>query len=607
MKIINFSVNNYRCISGGLAQNTINFDGSNTVFIFGQNNAGKSSVLYAYQLFYENDKPKITDFCNKNPSNPIIIEIEVEFTIGEKDGFGAKKDQAEKRYFYGADNNLLKLRKEWSAVNALAKDLTYEPSSNKFIDVSFAGIGAHNVFKELLPTPIFIEAMPTEEGLATKVNEILSIKVKEMGQKKDIDEYRKALDAIRAYQKFIYGSDEVGKYKEEVNKRFATMFPEIRLNITENDDLDLITKAITKSFTLEFDHIDEDNNTKKDVPSKFANIGHGAIRTALFNLFLLEDIATNKSRENRGKSYIVLFEEPELFLHPKLTKQLRELIYEVSAEDTPFQVVCASHSPQMIDLTKPKTSIVRMVKSEQDTHLYQVNEELLTDETSNVKEEIYVALRFNPFMCESFYADEVILVEGDTEAVLLRGYLQSRPPRKDLFVVNCGTISNIPFFQEIFNRFNITYHVIFDCDERCEDCSDINTIKSGIQKTILEQYCSDKEKEGYTVGTIHVHHPTLEPEHHKEEIPKELQYPDDCFDGSGKFKGRGKPIKADAYWKTILKPNLEHSKIDTVPIIAAIKSIIAFDLGGKKLNEEQEELRAILTTDEFVIAQVLIH
>jgi len=348
------------------------------------------------------------------------------------------------------------------------------------------------------------------------------------------------------------------------------------------------------------------NNTIIGIPTKFENIGHGAIRTALFNLFLLGDIAKNKSRDNGGKNYIVLFEEPELFLHPKLTKQLRELIYEVSADDTPFQVVCASHSPQMIDLTKPKTSIVRMVKSEQDTHLYQINESLLTDETSHVKDEIYVALRFNPFMCESFYADEVILIEGDTEAVLLRGYLQSRPPRKDLFVVNCGTVNNIPFFQEIFSTFNITYHVIFDCDEKCVNCSDIDTITKGIQRTILDRYCSDKEKEGYRVGTIHVHHPTLEPAHHKEEIPKELQYPDDCFDENGKFKGRGKPVKADTYWKTILEPNLEHEKIDSVPVIAAIKSIIAFDMGGKKLRREREELRELVKTDEFVLAQVLM-
>jgi putative ATP-dependent endonuclease of OLD family len=104
MRIIKFGVTNYRCISGGLEQNTIKFDGSNTIFIIGQNNAGKSSILNAYKLFYNDETPKNTDFYRIDSSSIIIIEIEVEFNLDEKEGFGAKKDQAEK-YFYGSGKN----------------------------------------------------------------------------------------------------------------------------------------------------------------------------------------------------------------------------------------------------------------------------------------------------------------------------------------------------------------------------------------------------------------------------------------------------------------------------------------------------------------------
>ncbi|WP_081203065.1 AAA family ATPase [Niastella yeongjuensis] len=53
MRLINFSVNNFRAISGGLNNNQINFDGSNTIFIFGQNNVGKSTFLAAYDFFFK--------------------------------------------------------------------------------------------------------------------------------------------------------------------------------------------------------------------------------------------------------------------------------------------------------------------------------------------------------------------------------------------------------------------------------------------------------------------------------------------------------------------------------------------------------------------------
>ena len=51
MKIISFGVNNFRGIAGGIQNNTIEFNNSNTIFLLGQNNVGKSSFLKAYEFF----------------------------------------------------------------------------------------------------------------------------------------------------------------------------------------------------------------------------------------------------------------------------------------------------------------------------------------------------------------------------------------------------------------------------------------------------------------------------------------------------------------------------------------------------------------------------
>ncbi|MBF4366282.1 ATP-dependent endonuclease, partial [Vibrio anguillarum] len=113
---------------------------------------------------------------------------------------------------------------------------------------------------------------------------------------------------------------------------------------------------------------------------------------------------------------------PELFLYPRIIKELRELIYKVSEDDLPYQVLCASHSPSMIDISKPKSSIIRLVKSDSGTNIYQINNQFLkaakevtTDE--QLKQEMNEVLRFNPHVCEAFYADEVLLIEGPTEEV----------------------------------------------------------------------------------------------------------------------------------------------------------------------------------------------
>ncbi|WP_457831550.1 AAA family ATPase, partial [Staphylococcus aureus] len=59
MRLIKFKVNNFRAITGGLEKNEIDFSGSNTIFIFGQNNVGKSTFLAAYDFFYKDKTPII--------------------------------------------------------------------------------------------------------------------------------------------------------------------------------------------------------------------------------------------------------------------------------------------------------------------------------------------------------------------------------------------------------------------------------------------------------------------------------------------------------------------------------------------------------------------
>lgn len=77
MRIIKFAVNNFRAISGGLENNQINFEDSNTIFIFGQNNVGKSTFLAAYDFFFKDKSPNKDDFYKKDSANAIEFELEL--------------------------------------------------------------------------------------------------------------------------------------------------------------------------------------------------------------------------------------------------------------------------------------------------------------------------------------------------------------------------------------------------------------------------------------------------------------------------------------------------------------------------------------------------
>ncbi|AZA84427.1 ATP-dependent endonuclease [Chryseobacterium lactis] len=580
MKIISFGVNNFRGISGGIEKNTIEFNNSNTIFLLGQNNVGKSSFLKAYDFFYRNSSPTLEDIHRMDTNN--VIEFEMVFQLDEydfqKDSIKNKKEGLKK---WLNEKNYLKIKriikvKNVSKIAFETENQTWNYYSSQWEVKNYGGIGLDSVFQAALPKPIFIKAMPTEAEGETIINEILKQKASAKLEDKDRQELKDAQSKIQELQDKLYNPSSIKAYKKEVNKYFQLLFPNSKIELSEKDKTKWTENSIGKSFAIHFEHNNSGGEKDETIPTSYDRIGHGAVRSAIFSLLLMKDVAEEFERTDNRKDYIVLFEEPELFLHPKLMKQLRTLIYKVSEADSPYQVLCASHSPQMIDITKEKSSLVRMVKDTEGTKLFQINDEFLKESKNlktkeQLKQEMNEVLRFNPFICESFYADEVILIEGPTEEIILRGYFNEVQTDKDIFVVNCGTVNNIPFFQRIFSQFNITYHVICDTDsaEILEmDENNFIQFESGIQMTIYQQIKADYKKENYKCGLFQVNIPTFEPFHQNEDILQNLRYKEYT-------KTNGKPFNANLYWKEVLQPNLNIKEINEVPIIKFLGNILS--------------------------------
>lgn len=582
MKIISFGVNNFRGISGGIEKNTIEFNNSNTIFLLGQNNVGKSSFLKAYEFFYNNTSPTYEDIYRMDSCN--IIEFEMVFELDEydfkKESIKNKKEGLKK---WLNEKNHLKIKRVFKPKDASkitfekTENLTWNYNTLEWEVKNYGGIGLDSVFQAALPKPIFIKAMPTEAEGEAIINEILKQKASDKLADKERQELKDAQLKIQELQDKLYNPTSIKAYKEEVNKYFQSLFPNSKIELSEKDKTKWTENSIGKSFAIHFEHNNSGGEKDETIPTSHDRIGHGAVRSAIFSLLLMKDVAEEFERIDNRKDYIVLFEEPELFLHPKLMKQLRTLIYKVSEADSPYQVLCASHSPQMIDITKEKSSLVRMIKDTEGTKLFQINDEFLKESKNlktqeQLKQEMNEVLRFNPFICESFYADEVILIEGLTEEIILRGYFNEVQTDKDIFVVNCGTVNNIPFFQKIFSQFNIKYHVICDTDSvEMKGCDENNLIQfeSGIQMAIYQQLKSDYKKENYKCGLFQVNIPTFEPFHQNDNILQHLRYKEDYA------KANGKPYNANLYWKEVLQPNLDRNEINQVPIIKFLENIVS--------------------------------
>jgi len=171
-------------------------------------------------------------------------------------------------------------------------------------------------------------------------------------------------------------------------------------------------------------------------------------------------------------------------MHPEAILSLRKQLYAL-AKNSPYQLLCATHSPMMIDLNEHHASLVRLVKDDNTgkTKTYQVHFNAFSDDD---KEKLQMVNRFNPHICESFFTDSVILVEGDTEAVIYRELINKYYTPNKYFVLNTGSKANIPFYQKILTHFGINHVIVHDCDKKTTKTGNTNPMFT-LNNTIWEQ------------------------------------------------------------------------------------------------------------------------
>ena len=299
MRLIKFAVNNFRAITGGLENNQINFDGSNTIFIFGQNNVGKSTFLAAYDFMFSNKPALIDDFYKREAGRQMEFELELGVDdidlqyIQEK---APTKFEAFKRYLN--INSTIKIKRTFTFTLERdkpkiekAKDQTWNLLTEEWDDSAFGSVGLIQVFQALMPTPIVIKAMPTEEEVEIVVNKILASKAtSKLNDEENITLFE-AQEKIKELQEKMYNPISIQHYKDEVNNHFRQLFPDTKIEIEESDKVKWTEDKFGKKFSVEFKKQNSDGSTDNDTPSSYNSIGHGAVRSAIFSLLLMRDIA----------------------------------------------------------------------------------------------------------------------------------------------------------------------------------------------------------------------------------------------------------------------------------------------------------------------------
>jgi len=201
--------------------------------------------------------------------------------------------------------------------------------------------------------------------------------------------------------------------------------------------------------------------------------GHGLQRAVIFSLIkawssvLRSSHAEDAPRARAAsESLVFAYEEPELFLHPHAQRDLADALKTI-AETPEHQVLVCTHSTHFVDLENYRAIVIVHRPSPQTgTKIRQCSTDLFAgEENRERKHRFQMASWINPDRGELFFARKVVLVEGETEKIVLP-FLAKRLDCYDrtMSVIDCGSKHNLPLYIDILNAFSIGYVVVHDED-----------------------------------------------------------------------------------------------------------------------------------------------
>jgi len=234
-----------------------------------------------------------------------------------------------------------------------------------------------------------------------------------------------------------------------------------------------------------------DGNLGKSQP--ISSYGQGFQRSLIYTLIRIAAKYSTKKPSAKKKDFVpeltwILFEEPEVFLHPTqisvLSSDLRALAAAAGS-----QVLLSSHNPLFATHSiREISAICRLQRDDCQTFAYQISAQQLStvladnqqdaqawqaagmqidpDDLLTDVEAVKYALWLDDKRCGAFFAENILLVEGPTETALL-SYMRDKgllPSCRDVFIMDTIGKFNIHRFMRLFECFGIKHCVLYDGD-----------------------------------------------------------------------------------------------------------------------------------------------
>lgn len=358
-----------------------------------------------------------------------------------------------------------------------------------------------NVLSQL-PRFLKIEAnVLSEEMDAAKsgtLYKLLSYMFDDVRQKSN--HYKRAAEELLELSKEMDPNDEsgaFGKLMKDLNEVVDDVFPKASIKV-ETD----LTKA--ESLKPIFG-VSMSSNVTTDVSHQ----GTGLIRSAVFALLKFHKERTENTADIDDRGLIIGFEEPELFLHSNAAENMRRVIYELAGSKC--QIVATTHSPYMIDLSQKPKQVLNSYSVDQNSfstviafNLTKAFTEIQDDDKVRVK----MIQKIDDYVARVFFAQKVIVVEGDTEDIVFKRTIDVMPEavkkviRSNYQIIKATGKATMISFIKYLKALNVDLFVVHDEDSGTAGAVKMNNpilaaLGNDSSKRIMMHNCVEDEL-GYT-------------------------------------------------------------------------------------------------------------
>lgn len=485
MKIKTITLHDFRSVKEQI------FNLKDYSLLIGANNSGKTNVIDALRVFYEKekfDKEDIPKF--KTDDQESWIEIEFHLTDDE---FASLKDE------YKQDDNSLKARKY---LKSSQPDRVKSNQSNIY---GYEGgslsnnlfYGAKNISEAKLGDVVYIPEVA---------------KVDEYTKLSGPSAFRDSLNfVVKKVVKNSPSFESLSKSFIDFNEKFKTEASKDGVSIQNFiDDVNKEIKDWDVSFGVEINEIKPEEIIKNLVSHyieekhlkerlDISSFGQGLQRHLIYTLIKLstkyKEIPVKKEKKEFSPNLtLILFEEPEAFLHPAQQEILNLSLREIASSENQ-QVLVSTHSTHFVSKNiDDMPALLKLTKDEAETVIYQIDNSSLEDiltENKELKEilgekptekdidleSIRYCLWLDPNRCCAFFADIVLICEGLSEKALIDCLVREKKlnlENRRVYILNAAGKYDIHRYMNLFAKLGIKHSVLFDGDSNKDKHEKIN-------------------------------------------------------------------------------------------------------------------------------------